>query len=368
MRYLVVDDDEASCRGVARRLCRFLPADDEVACAFSAEEALALMRDRPTDILVTDIRMGEMSGLQLIETVRRQKLCAASIILTAYDFFSYAQQAVRLEVKDFLLKPCSEAALRESVQRVTAGLLAQASERTGVTLEQLYQAICQGETLDSARLQALLGAHIPRTVRLVRLNGVRPGALCWPGRWSVADAQRRFMLVDNSFDSLKRWLADADRGDLCAGVSGEGDQLGELWRQAGEALHACISCGDVPAVLYQPELEHEGLSTGVLEGLYYVAAHLGEPIDMQRLCDQLHINYSYFSRLFKQQVGTTFSEYLLRRQMEWAKQALLSGKRVSEVARELGYLNAENFSRAFARSHGISPSRVQETAENRRNE
>ena len=44
MRYLVVDDDEASCRGVARRLCRFLPADDEVACAFSAEEALALMR------------------------------------------------------------------------------------------------------------------------------------------------------------------------------------------------------------------------------------------------------------------------------------------------------------------------------------
>ena len=97
---------------------------------------------------------------------------------------------MRLEVKDFLLKPCSEAALRESVQRVTAGLVAQVSERTGVTLEQLYQAICQGETLDSARLQALLGAHIPRTVRLVRLNGVRPGALCWPGRWSVADAQR----------------------------------------------------------------------------------------------------------------------------------------------------------------------------------
>ena len=44
MRYLVVDDDEASCRGVARRLCRFLPADDEVACAFSAEEALGLCR------------------------------------------------------------------------------------------------------------------------------------------------------------------------------------------------------------------------------------------------------------------------------------------------------------------------------------
>ena len=77
MRDLVVDDDEASCRGVARRLCRFLSTDDEVACAFDAEEALELMRDRPVDILVTDIRMGEMNGLQLIEAVRQQKLSAA---------------------------------------------------------------------------------------------------------------------------------------------------------------------------------------------------------------------------------------------------------------------------------------------------
>lgn len=275
------------------------------------DEALALMRDRPADILVTDIRMGEMNGLQLIEAVRQQKLCAASIILTAYDSFSYAQQAVRLEVKDFLLKPCSEAALRESVQRVTASLLAQRNERMGITLEQLHQAICQGEALGSTRMQALLGAHIPQMVRLVRLNGVRSDVLSWPGRWSIADEQRRFMLVDDNLDSLKCWLAGADRVDLTAGISEAGNQLGEMWRQAGKALHVCISCGNVPAVLYQPELEREGLSEGVLQALYFVAAHLGEPIDMQHLCNLLHINYSYFSRLFKQQMGSTFSEYLL---------------------------------------------------------
>lgn len=115
MRYLVVDDEEASCRGIARRLLRFLPAEDEVLCAFSAEEALVLLREECADILLTDIRMGEMNGLSLIETARREKLFDASIILTAYDSFPYAQSAVRLEVKDFLLKPCSEAALRESV-------------------------------------------------------------------------------------------------------------------------------------------------------------------------------------------------------------------------------------------------------------
>ena len=67
MNILIVDDDETMRSGTARRITGMqFPEIEDVACAASGEEALALLQERPFDVMFTDIRMAELNGLSLI--------------------------------------------------------------------------------------------------------------------------------------------------------------------------------------------------------------------------------------------------------------------------------------------------------------
>ena len=105
MRLLIVDDDKFTCRGIQLRIQNMnLKPIQEIHMAFSGEEALAFARENPVDILLTDIKMVNMNGLELIRRVKELHPHVCSLILTAYASFPYAQQAIELGVIGFLLK------------------------------------------------------------------------------------------------------------------------------------------------------------------------------------------------------------------------------------------------------------------------
>lgn len=119
MNILVVDDDTLICNGTAGRIRRMAFAQvDSVECAYSGREALKKMKAQSFGILLTDIRMEGMDGLELVRQVREAWPQTICIIITAYDQFSYAQQAIRLGVKDFLVKPCAESAMRSLLESI----------------------------------------------------------------------------------------------------------------------------------------------------------------------------------------------------------------------------------------------------------
>ena len=84
MKYLVVDDEAAICQGTVQRLRRFLPPEDAVECAFCGEDAIRQIAGSPPDVLITDIRMGAMDGLDLIEAARRANVDYA---VDVYPFY-----------------------------------------------------------------------------------------------------------------------------------------------------------------------------------------------------------------------------------------------------------------------------------------
>jgi two-component system response regulator YesN len=77
------------------------------------ELALPLIRQIQPDLLITDIRMPFIDGLQLIELIRKELPRTKIIIISGYDDFSYAQQAIRLGVEQYLLKPIVKAKMVE---------------------------------------------------------------------------------------------------------------------------------------------------------------------------------------------------------------------------------------------------------------
>ena len=106
-KILAVDDD-----GLVRRSLEILlrEAGFEATVANGGQEALRLLAKKHFDLLITDIRMPGMDGLQVIQAVRdycqeMKKPAIPEIVLTAYNDESVRQSAVRLGVREFLLKP-----------------------------------------------------------------------------------------------------------------------------------------------------------------------------------------------------------------------------------------------------------------------
>lgn len=79
-------------------------------------EACELIDTAKPDIIITDIRMPGMDGLELIKHIRKQACTAKVIILSAYNDFSYAKQAIRFGVSDYLLKPIDEQELLSTIE------------------------------------------------------------------------------------------------------------------------------------------------------------------------------------------------------------------------------------------------------------
>lgn len=106
-KILAVDDD-----GLVRRSLELLlrEAGYEPTVASGGQEALELLAKKHFDLLITDIRMPGMDGLQVLQAVRaycleKHKRPIPEIVLTAYNDDAVRQSAVRLGVKEFLLKP-----------------------------------------------------------------------------------------------------------------------------------------------------------------------------------------------------------------------------------------------------------------------
>lgn len=114
-KILIVDDEEMIRNGIKAVIPWNEIEIDRVELAASGKEALLLIRKEPPDILLTDISMTEMSGLDMVEEANTLYSDMKVIVLTGYDSFEYAKQALKLRVDDFLLKPIAEDVLRECI-------------------------------------------------------------------------------------------------------------------------------------------------------------------------------------------------------------------------------------------------------------
>lgn len=101
--------------------------------AKNGAEALEMIREKKPDIVITDLKMPSMNGLELIAAVREEYPDIVFVILSGYDEFEYAQRAMQYGVRHYLLKPCAERDIMDTLERVVAELRA-AEERKRYTL------------------------------------------------------------------------------------------------------------------------------------------------------------------------------------------------------------------------------------------
>lgn len=105
---LVVDDEQGILEGFRKLIPWNEYGIDEILTAGSGEEALRQFTKNPVDILITDVRMDGMNGIELIRRVKRQYPHTKCMIQSGYDDFQYIKEAMSLGIENYLLKPVNE--------------------------------------------------------------------------------------------------------------------------------------------------------------------------------------------------------------------------------------------------------------------
>lgn len=133
LKVLVVEDEEMIRKGIVLAVDWAALGCVVVGEASNGEKALeAVERYNPT-LIITDLKMPKMDGIEMLRQLRERGNQAFVIILTAYDSFSYAQSALRLGAVDFLLKPFHDGELEQAVQAVRKRMAGQ-GEAQGTAL------------------------------------------------------------------------------------------------------------------------------------------------------------------------------------------------------------------------------------------
>ena len=117
MKALIVDDEKMIRLGIRATVPWNAMGIEEVFLAMSGKEALEIVKRERPDIIITDIRMSEMTGLELIAKIRKIQEGVRILVLTGYDEFDYARECLRMRVQDFLLKPVDEEVLIDAIKK-----------------------------------------------------------------------------------------------------------------------------------------------------------------------------------------------------------------------------------------------------------
>lgn len=112
-RFLIIDDEPVVREGIATTINWHAHGFELVGVCRDGREGLQALEELRPDVVMTDICMPFVDGLELAAAVAEQYPATKTILLTGYDEFEYAQEAVRLNVRDFILKPVTAAELRD---------------------------------------------------------------------------------------------------------------------------------------------------------------------------------------------------------------------------------------------------------------
>ncbi|CAM3901404.1 AraC family transcriptional regulator [Cohnella lubricantis] len=128
-RLLIADDEALEREGLEWIVQRMLPDTFEIVQAENGRRAIELAEERRPNIVLMDVQMPGIQGLEALREIRKLLPDAKFVLVTAYDSFHYAQEALTLGVKEYIVKPASREQVASLLQRLADELDQERSKR-----------------------------------------------------------------------------------------------------------------------------------------------------------------------------------------------------------------------------------------------
>jgi two-component system, response regulator YesN len=440
-RLLIADDEPLEREGLEWIIGKSMPGRFTVTHAENGRGAIELAAEERPHIIFMDVNMPGIQGLEALREIRSFLPEAKLVMVTAYDYFSYAKEALSLGVKEYIVKPASQEEIVLLLQRLTEELDREKQKRAAELLLQdrvsQLLPLAESELAMSLMLRSRpegpgspspdwLEFPLDRGLAVVAALPAVPEA----AERRLYDAFRRMASgfgqgitsspVDHHLAMFLRLPPEGQEADWVTGVRRFGEQLREYaltrlelpvslgigtlqedaagWhRSYYEAVFASsFAQPGGPAVLFadlkseerllyerEPQGEafrredrsyvlaamarirqerEEETATLMDRAKAFIRAHYTEELSLEKAADHVHLNAYYFSKIFKQQTGETFIDYLTSLRIGRAKELIVQGGySQKEICYLVGYNDPNYFSRVFKKVTGLTPTEYRDS-------
>lgn len=393
MLKVLIADDEPKIRRGLRNSIDSMDLGIEVACeAEDGEIALEMAKEIKPDILLVDICMPFIDGLQLISKIKEILPDSLVIVITGHDEFAYAQQSIKLKVFDYLLKPVSTEHLHLVISRAKDELLQHRMKNKYISWADA-QLKKNFPFLKERFLNEWMNGNISDLEAEEQMGFFRIGLDLNPGMLMIKVVERY-----NTGEFTKEW----DRQRILFAVQSiVEEQIKKftpnlMFRDYKDNIVAVVSIKDISewnqlssnivssveqylkqivhvvqhriagGVFNTPEIYKKQLSEitkeenwtpiVMLSKNYIDTNYHKEALSLQDVADEFKISPAYLSRLLRQELGVSFIDYLtqvrIKRAIDLMDDPFI---KMYEVSEKVGYSSQHYFSTAFKRIIGISP-------------
>ncbi|WP_019532929.1 helix-turn-helix domain-containing protein [Paenibacillus ginsengihumi] len=327
MYQVMIVEDELWIRSAVAEMVEAGGTYEVVAEAGNGEEALELIYNVWPTIVVTDIMMPGQDGLWLAREIFDRQLPVITVILTGYNEFEYARQALRYHVSDFLLKPVLEEELHRALERAQDRMPQFAHLRPFFVAIQHYL-----DKMTDMAPEELFAGQARLVQRIAEADSLQESEKIVLFKTFSGKMNDSIQAMNPSFQRL------TVEGNRPESIRVHFQQLTEHWQRYYNALFN----GEMRQV--------------IRKACEYIQAHYAEDLSVPDMTRRFHISVSQFSVLFKKFTGRSFVNYLNELRIRQAKQLLLEGElKVYEISEKVGFNSLPHFNRVFKKLTGQSP-------------
>lgn len=359
IKVFLVEDETIIRQGIKNNIDWNSNGFELVGEAGDGEYAYPMILKYQPDILLTDVKMPFMDGLELSRAVKKALPRTRIIVFSGYNEFDYAKEAIKIGISDYLLKPVTSASLIESLKKVADQILEERensrlleryflnyekymefpdktdysgvdrkliknflktgnAEECGIFIDEYFEAVGEGN-YSSLLLRQYMTMDIFYCVQEF-IKSLNADEADIPA--DLMDLKRITKAVEN-VDTTMNYLKELFTCALNLRDKNSKDRYGLLIREAREYIAENYSNSDF--------------------SLNMIAGYIG-------------VSPSYFSSIFKQGTGQSFIEYLTKVRIDRACELLkCTTLRTSEIGEQVGYNDPHYFSATFKKIMGQSP-------------
>ncbi|ADU31413.1 response regulator transcription factor [Evansella cellulosilytica] len=400
LKMLIVDDEPIICKGLHTTI-DWRDIDIEVVgTAHDGNEAVTLMKDQHVDIILTDVCMPEMDGLALSEHIITEYPKAKIIMISGFDEFKYARQALRLGVEDYLLKPVNIDELLTLVKNIKKVIIEDKKEEIQkekmITSQWVLHYLFNAPLSLEMKHKSLTNAQHYRIVVSVMKDYDQK--MRHYSTKEIAHVREEWKeqishhLLKRDVENISVFSQDDELITICFEKNDQKlDDI--LFKELSDNIHHTLAftihfaistlqnnLSNISSVYKDTSAlmsESRGIGKTVLfldqhsdfenevthqhhwiieNAKKYIQEHFNKDVKASELAEKHFITPNYFSVIFKQETGVSFSEYLNSIRIEKASELLLStANKVFEIAEYVGYKEYKYFVQIFKRHTGVTP-------------
>jgi len=362
----MIVDDEPWSRTVIKQLVKWDVLQLElIGEAEDGTQGLTMVEELKPDILVTDMRMPGIDGIELLKALNEQYPSLKIIVMSGYDDFVYLKQAIRSKVKEYLLKPVDpdelNASLNQCIRELqeakhnsTMSLKTPLTFTSSASLDKYleYRYLTYGYLLELN----ITGIKQTLDALLLFLEQIKPEIIGSNILIKIGD-DYTFMLEEFVLTSELEWsqivaeLAQKQtQGAIWHSVENTVEQIGLMYNQVIESLKSARE-------------NRNKLDIG--EVLTYINRHYKDSITLDSIAIHFYISKEHLGRAFKTFSGDTITDYINRKRMEKAKELIVEHKlAIKHVAELTGYTDLAYFYRVFKKHYGLAPGELRKENNN----